>query len=734
MSKTLEPPLDSPRAPAAAPKAQPVKPSAPTRHAAARRARYGLSTAVLLMAATALCGVAMWIGAEARARFDVTSTREHTLSPRTKRLLSTLDQPHEVIIVGDFAGLDRRARTKVEDVLGEFERATPFITVQPLDSVSPADRASYSALLDRLAGLHRPKIEAHANAVRSAIATVEGLAASLPALARAMSDLATSMPATDARRAPLTANAGVVDAFARDLAALATDSTAALEKPVAGSSFVDVDAVRAMVASPLARLSRELLNLREYSRTLTVALEVEAPERAKSASAIAQLAASARDEAARVADSLERLGNLELTFIVRTIEAGPAAVIVAPSGATAIRFDALFPATQTIDAAGAASAELRFAGEELLATAIGTLNNPNNPLIVLVHAQPQPLLDQVGEPASPEVGRSIGRLLARLRLRGMLVTEWPAAISASKPGLERLDPDGRRPVVWIVLGPGAFGAEAASRIDALAAAARRLVEDNANILACVEPSSLPAVGDEDPIAAALAPLGLKVDSGRPLVFRQNAPTGATVSPGSAFAPQNGEHPVAVAINGLTTLLPWPVSMAASDQASAGVWPLVEVAASGDIWGEAQWLQFRALSPAQRTLLSSQPTPEPAKDNVGGPWIIAAAAERLRAQFPAPQRAVVVGAHGWFFDEFTQASRMVDGLPDPLHPGNGELLEASIYWLAGMDDLIAAGPRSMRISRIEPLAPARLTALRWAIIVGLPALTLALGAALRYFRD
>ena len=54
------------------------------------------------------------------------------------------------------------------------------------------------------------------------------------------------------------------------------------------------------------------------------------------------------------------------------------------------------------------------------------------------------------------------------------------------------------------------------------------------------------------------------------------------------------------------------------------------------------------------------TPDPDRDSVDGPWTLAAAGERSHPDTGARQRAVVVGASGWFFDAFTQRGRVIDG--------------------------------------------------------------------------
>jgi hypothetical protein len=55
--------------------------------------------------------------------------------------------------------------------------------------------------------------------------------------------------------------------------------------------------------------------------------------------------------------------------------------------------------------------------------------------------------------------------------------------------------------------------------------------------------------------------------------------------------------------------------------------------------------------------------------------------------------------------------------------------ASVSWLAGMDDLIAASPISQEVSRLRDLSPDARTRWFWIVVAGLPLLCIAAGAAI-----
>jgi hypothetical protein len=170
------------------------------------------------------------------------------------------------------------------------------------------------------------------------------------------------------------------------------------------------------------------------------------------------------------------------------------------------------------------------------------------------------------------------------------------------------------------------------------------------------------------------------------------------------------------------------------------------------WGESQWMLLRDLvgrglaRPLAPLFLADTPTKDATRDALppeGVPaYVLAAAAERARTvgvpspratQSGSPQRLVVVASPEWLHDGYTQAAEDVSGRHVFLFPGNLELFDASLSWLAGRDDQIAPGPQSRDIPRIKPIPEGTLRLLRLLLIFGLPALPLVLAALLRLIR-
>jgi len=703
--------------------------------AAPRRVRFGAFSILLLITATATAILASLLAAEASVRLDVTATREHALSQRTKRLLGSLSAPHELVIVADLASIDPRARRSISDVLIEFERASDMLRVSEVDVVSPEDRVAYASLLDRIADLSRERIDRQTNLLEESIADARTRADTMTTLSDSRLALRRALPAQDARRPALESQAAVARTFGGRLERAADEAASLLEQRIAGSSTPPLDRVKGAISPLLATIADELQILVDALAPLPAALEREQASDAAATAAenAATVAERAQSNAGVAGDRIARLERPDVLRIARVIERGPAAVIVSPDGATAVRFDSLFPSTEVIDRTGGAPADLRFVGEELLATAIASLDDRANPIVVFVHAQPGRLLDAAGQPRTPEVEALLGRLIDRLALRGIDAVDWPTGESPTPPNLTELDPDASRPRVWITLAETIAGAEAATRLADLVDALESLDEAGEPILLSAPPSTLPAVGEADPLTEWLTRHGVLVDSGRPLLERRASPAGPVVFPGQRLSPSGGDHPVAASVRGLPTILPWPVPIDADPPEGVRIATLLSVPDSESTWAESQWISFRATPAAQRSLLKNPPAPSPQRDDVEGPWGVGVAIQRPGLAGETPHRLIVIGSNGWFFDEFAEQSRRVEGRTARVFPGNGELFESAVYWLAGMDEYIAPSPRSQDVPRIADLSSGALGAIRWALIGGLPVSVLAIGVFVRLLR-
>lgn len=716
--------------------------AAPT--ARRRRAKFGALTILLLAAVTVSVVIVNMLGSRFAMRVDVTATGEHQLAPRTLRLLSRIDAntnegEYEIVLAGDLRGLDGRAVDRVRDVLDQLDRASDRLRVTVIDTGSSSGLNAFDGLLQRLAERDAEAISGQKETLTKAADQLESLAAGVESAAQTLAAIEQALPpslaSAQANRQYFQNAAAVMRIHAKNARDAVSSARATLAGTMGSAPVPDTEKARDTLRPPLREISREMGVLATDLRTLADARALGS-EGDAAAARLSLQAKQHRDAAAILGESLDRMERSDLVRVARVLEATEAAIVVGPAGRglTAVSFPTLFPASAVIDASGGAQTDLRRTAEELFATSLGSLSDPARPILVVMHGEPGKGLDQ---------SKQFENLFSRLGLRGIDVLEWATAEEADPPSTAEIDPSRKRPVVYAVLGPNsAAGAPATGgptgpeRAAKLGAAINKLAEQGAPLLLSIAPSVLPTYGETDPTTAVLSEFGLKADSGRPLVRERFISAGRLVDPDHSVRGPEGEHPISGAIHGLPTLLPWAIPLTRTPDAAARVWPLLEIDDT-TAWGESQWLGYWQacwqVPVAQRPLIPNTPTKETSRDNVAGPWLVAAAAERSDPALDRPHRLVVVGSNTWFTDGVTRAQGVVDGRIVSAAPGNLELLEAAIYWLAGQGDLIGQTATARAVPLIAPLSEGQLSALRWLVIGGMPALVLALGVLWRALR-
>jgi len=704
------------------------------------RLRIATLSFVVFAAVTISCGLAAALALSHSVRVDMTAARSFALAERTKRIVASLDSPYEIVVVADSTRISSQSLQRVSDLLAEMAHASANLKWTRIDEADPADAGALRDLLDRVATRDAAKIASEQTLAMVAIDGASALSDDLASVAASIGHVHTALAPGDANAAPLRNQENVLGLVARRVKQAAVDAKDALKTGIAGSNLPALDLVRGSLLGPLTGLADQLESLSSVLEAIVPQNNSDLPSALKDAvqGASAQ-ARSAAERARAVEDSARQLGDLDGLRVARLLERESAVVVMGPDRSTGVSFSALFPTAATIESIGATKAEVRFTGEELVASALASLSMQVQPTVVFVHAAPEKQFDEQGRPVSASAQQALGALVDRLHLRDIHVREWAAAIEPQRPALAPTpESSAERRAVWVVIPTSVDSAQSAENMGKLADAVSSLVDAGKPVLVSVNLSRLPGAGQPDPMVAFLAPLGVRVDSGLAILSRDRTAAGVEVHPEHIFRQANTAHPIGAAINGLAVLLAWmaPITFDPSqitvDDKDVQFTPLLTLPDDQDRWAESQWETFRALG-GQRRSASVLPEPNPSVDQLQGPWIVAAAIERRVAERAAPQRLVVVGAHGWWFDPFTQLSREVNGARVTLYPGATELFEAAVYWLAGLDDMIAPASLSRDVPRISPMSRNSLLALRWGLIAGLPIAILALGLALRFFR-
>jgi hypothetical protein len=359
--------------------------------------------------------------------------------------------------------------------------------------------------------------------------------------------------------------------------------------------------------------------------------------------------------------------------------------------------------------------------------------------VVFMHAELRPFMDEL---------RLIDELRARLMLRGMDVVEW-TVLAQEKPPIVSVDPTGARPVVYLALSPDSAaaapaqgGLSGAQRAAKLADALDALLAEGKAVAISLNPSLLPTYGERDPLARVIeGRLGVRALTGTPVLTDAPAPTGRLVETDLVLRSRDADHPLARSAAGLPTYFTWCVPLLAGEGGAKGEshangasdapsTRIFEVGASSpNAWRETQWLRLRQTPREQRSLLPDAPAFDDGRDErvPEEGWGVVVAVQRGSA------RAVVVGSNDWFIDAVTQQRATIDGRPALLYPGNMELAEAAIWWLAGEDRLIAQSATARAAPMIRAMEPGELSRLRWGVILVPPLAVVAVGVVYRLTR-
>jgi len=700
-----------------------------------RRLLAWVSTCTVVGATLLAVVLAVMIGSQTQLRFDLTRTGQHMLSPRTVRLIDHLADEYEFVLAIDRRSVDRQSFDAVVDLLTDLARRSEKLGFRLIDVGSSTGRSEFEALVDVLRERDRPTVEQQVGLISKVLERINEAADLLDEVADQLDAVVLEIPVTHA-------DAGAIRRFMEQASSLAraqADQSRTLTAE-ARSLLMTESSELANTPAVRDRLLPAVDGLRDQIETLANQLgryaSTEAmPEPTRSPVAtIARRLLEVRDGLAAEADRLRRLDPPAVFRVAGALEAGEACILIGPPdrGLTAIDRATLFPPTEALGSAGVAvGGEIARRAEDLCSIALTTLTSPNRPILVFVHAEIEPFVL-----SSP----TFEQLVGRARLRGMDVLEWAVVSQPDAPPIETIDPDGLRPVVYLVISPNSAAASptqdqelsGARRASHLGMVVRTLVDRGQSVLLSVNPSIFPTYGDDDPVVAALAPLGITAHTGTPIVAERMSEQGRTASTSIIARGVRGPHPLQVAMGDLPTRLLWPIAIDSKPTPGVTHTPLLTLQGDDQTWMESQWIslwQSRSTPGAAQVPV----TFDPARDARRDTYLLAAAAERMLPDAQNTQRIVVVGSNAWLLDRIAQPRAAVDGRLVAVNPGNLELFDASVAWLAGADEQIARGVSTGAAPVIGALEPADVIRLRWITIAGVPLLILAFGALFRLVR-
>jgi len=252
-----------------------------------------------------------------------------------------------------------------------------LIEIVEIDTSTPASLSAFTELLTELTAQNAESIAEHATKIADAARGAEALAETVQLLDPLIKAARDAYPETDERHTSLNELAARIRNLVPNLNAAGAQANEAATATFASVVIPNASVANEHVVPVLLDAGATLDIAVRYAQTL---LDHETRERTLAdLRAISEAAVPMRDTALLAAENIQSLGVLSTLDIARALQSADAVLIINPRKTTAIDFRSLFPPTALINAKNGSGAEITFAGEELIASALASINNPNNP-------------------------------------------------------------------------------------------------------------------------------------------------------------------------------------------------------------------------------------------------------------------------------------------------------------------------------------------------------------------
>jgi hypothetical protein len=610
------------------------------------------------------------------ARLDLTATRSQTLAPQTRQVLEVTDRDIRLVAVLRDGDTPRR---DVADLLAEFDRYSPRLSVETIHPDREPQRleAFYESLQSRFNDATAPL----RSAVDRGMVTLEQVRAELESLTQTLDELvdATGEQAGRTREQLLVLSGRLHETLENyDTAAAQLEAGLSAPLPAYGNARNDL-------AGAFRRLDNEVLGPYRQAfarvgrdRSLPMIVRNGLLEADSQMEELQQELQPAID-ALLAADSSPTYDRL-----LATMGSGEVLVLLSENRERAIPLDSMFVAAG--DSGGGGEQPARFVGEERLAGALLTLNLEHPPRVVFVSDS---RAGAFGE------GGNFRHVAERLVTLGFEVGQWQVG---GDTGAAMPSDAIAGPTVWLIPALDAVKVSGADR-EAIADQLNQKLAagDGVMLLSVYDPES--PFREKDPILAVAEENGL-VPKRDAVVLSEGV--GADRLPrAEAAAAVNDwpdDSPLRHALAGQEALFVLAHPVEIEKKQSVEAWPIVMLEQA------RQWVPTGLMS--NKEITEARFDESMATESV----IIAASAELQDGG-----RMMLFGEPHWPTDRLA-AGRL----------GNSELFINSVYWLAGLDNAIAATARTQDIRRVGPIGDGQQLALRWILLAGLPALALLAG--------
>jgi hypothetical protein len=691
-----------------------------------RRWAYGLNVGVGVVLATALLALVNWMGNKHSVPVEMAFTRHYKISDQTRGLLNSLQNEYTLVTLFSPMTRDQETQQAIE-LTDQYAKLSSKIQVEHITSGLTTGRES--ALFEKIKARYAKELEPIDKGVKEALEQVQGISresrAALPLLNKALE----TAPESDAKmRAELGQYVQIFTRMGPQFDELVTKFQKQQSDPLPNSSLV-LEALR----GALTNTSVNLLNPMGARLESMVKAE-QTPLLTKDA--MGQALAVVRRMQATVDQSLLQLRTIKLSEsysrLVEQLSLPNTVLVLGPDKERVISLESMFRdvtpggAADGEDADRSGKVERGFLGEEMVTGALVSLEQKQMPLVVFVYTG---RVSPFGRPASAlQMYMKYGYVAERLRKMDFEVMEW-SPMGRTGPMGQPIAPtaapepkEGQR-AVWVFLPSpdddptmmSALGPEMNKKVQNLFVE-RMSKGDSALVLMKMSPESK---FNSDPMMQLIEGYGIKPRLSE-LVLRQvtGADRKTAANPTHEIVTWPQDLAVTKALSGMATMLVMacPITLEKPKNSEVELYPLIwvtgkEVWAVSDVSPGVQKLKYNPATASEK-------------------FVVAAAAKTK------DNRLIVSTDPYWCADLATADGYDGPGTADlrgARFPGNQELFMNSVFWLAKMEQLIAASPRTQDIRRIQDISPARMRVIQWALILGLPLGTLALGVGVYLVR-
>lgn len=668
----------------------------------ARRARYGLNVIVSVAAAVTLVVLINWIAHRHFIRRDFTDRRQYSLSEQTLKVLEQLEGPYRVVTLFTREGpyIDQS-----RDLIDEYGRYGDNLSIDHIDAGRDIGRVEkfFASLRDRYEAQLRPLILA----VQKGTESLERVKTAAGELRTPLAELVGNgaLPEGDLQR------------FIREVAS----ALARLENEIEQLATQ----VRRDMDSPLPAYGQTVSTIQSLLGDLDGNVFAITQQQFRLAADSPEVPAGVKDGLLSLAVRIERLRS-GLQEDLALIRDAPVAAdyervrgqlnnpdpIVLMSGdqAQVLGVGELFREPDARQMPPGQQPRLWFQGEEKLTGALVNMSLKTRPMVVFIPGGSEQAIGPRG---------TYNQVVQRLENMNFQVKQWspqpqPGPMGQPMPPGPMPEPEPGQKAVWIALPSGQadpMNPMAAAGGGQVAAILKSRIDAGDAAMVLLTMSQMAQFGAPNQVAEFVEPWGITAQLDRLILREMTLPDNQTraVSQLDVSSWPDGLS-ITRAISGTpgVFLQASPLVLSKQEQDSGRLWPLAFVEGE-DLWAERD-LQG-----------TEQPERDPATS--GGPFIIAAAAER------EGKRLIVVADPAWASDQVVTYGMLGPGSAElfgAMFPANAELFVNSVYWLAGLDQLIAASPRTQDIRRVKPMTDGTRDMVSLALLGGMPLVVVMLG--------